>query len=74
MPLPTAARRLALGLLGLTLAAFAGPPGPATAPRAAAAPETAADVTLKSVSYAQLGAAVKAQRGKVVVIDLWGEF
>jgi len=33
-----------------------------------------AAVELKQVKYDQLGDAIKAQRGKVVVVDVWGEF
>jgi thiol:disulfide interchange protein len=31
-------------------------------------------VEVKTVKYAQLGEAVKAQRGKVVVLDVWADW
>jgi hypothetical protein len=40
----------------------------------AAPPEKAGVVELKVVKYNGLVEAVKAQRGKVVVVDVWGEF
>jgi hypothetical protein len=50
----------------------------AAAAFAAAAPADekppAAEVELKPAKYDALKAAVRAQRGKVVVVDFWGEF
>ncbi len=40
----------------------------------AAQDKTAPAVTLKTVKYAGLADAVVQQRGKVVVVDLWGFF
>jgi len=40
----------------------------------AAAPEQKPVVDLKVVKYNDLVEVVKAQRGKVVVLDVWGEF
>ena len=34
----------------------------------------APEIELKAVKYADLKAAVRAQRGKVVVVDIWGVF
>jgi hypothetical protein len=31
-------------------------------------------VTLKTVTYAELGKMVRALKGKVVVVDFWGEY
>jgi hypothetical protein len=33
-----------------------------------------ADVQLKTIKYDALKEAVRAQKGKVVVVDFWGEF
>jgi hypothetical protein len=44
-----------------------------TAPTAAPAPREGV-VELKVVKYNSLVEAIKAQRGKVVVVDVWGEF
>jgi len=38
------------------------------------APQAATDVALKVVKYADLIDAVKANRGKVVVVDVWAEY
>jgi thiol-disulfide isomerase/thioredoxin len=63
--------RLALVLIASSLLLLAGwlgqPAAPAQTPAAAA-------VELKVVKYADLIAAVRAQVGKVVVVDIWGEF
>jgi thiol-disulfide isomerase/thioredoxin len=45
--------------------------GPTVAEPAKPAP---AKVELKTINYAQLVEAVKAHRGKVVVVDVWGDF
>jgi hypothetical protein len=85
----TSSRR-ALPALACLLAAAAGsgqpaPPGtggqdagtsrgvtpPAAVRVAHAAPEP---VTLRVVKYPELCRAVKAERGKVVVLDIWGEY
>jgi thiol-disulfide isomerase/thioredoxin len=49
---------------------------PAVLARAPAPPEkpAPAEVTLKTVKYADLGAFIRAQTGKVVVVDVWGTF
>jgi hypothetical protein len=44
------------------------------APAVADDKPAAAEVELKSVKYDALKAAVRAQRGKVVVVDVWAEF
>jgi len=43
-----------------------------TARTAPPAPEGGGTVELKEVKYGQLCDAVRAQRGKVVVVDVWG--
>jgi hypothetical protein len=40
----------------------------------AAEPAGTDAVALKVVKYAQVADAVKAHRGKIVVVDVWGEF
>jgi hypothetical protein len=58
--------RLTAGLVGIVLlAAF-----PAVAQNTTKEPA----VTLKSVKYAGLAEAVVQNRGKVIVVDLWGFF
>lgn len=44
-----------------------------SAPTAPAAP-TAGEVTLRVVKYQQLIDAVKAQKGKIIVVDIWADF
>jgi hypothetical protein len=61
----TANRFLLLAAAATALAALAAPADD-TPP--------AADVELKPVKYDALKAAVRAQRGKVVVVDVWGVF
>lgn len=39
-----------------------------------AGPPAAGEVQLKTIKYADLVQAVRAQRGKVIVVDLWGDF
>jgi hypothetical protein len=39
-----------------------------------ARPDQSGTIDLKAVKYGGLVEAVKAQRGKVVVVDVWGEF
>lgn len=48
-------------------------PGASKPPEATGSSEREA-VELKTVKYAELAKAFEAQRGKVVVADLWGEF
>jgi hypothetical protein len=46
-------------------------------PMGHAAPEAPADkgqVALRDVKYDDLGQLVRAQKGKVVVVDFWGEY
>jgi hypothetical protein len=41
---------------------------------APAAPPAPSGVELKAVKYRELTRAIRAQRGKVVVVDIWGVF
>jgi thiol-disulfide isomerase/thioredoxin len=63
--MPAAARRIGLIILTLTVVHTWDAAAPADPP---------AGVGLKDVSYRELGEAVKAQRGKVVIVDVWGDF
>ncbi|MGE3809868.1 MAG: hypothetical protein AB7K24_34830 [Gemmataceae bacterium] len=44
----------------------------ALAPLGSPQEEKLADITLKAVKYKELGKLVRAQKGKVVVVDFWG--
>jgi hypothetical protein len=62
-------RRFALcgAFLLLALAAPSMPDG-------RAAPETGGKVSLQDVKYDDLGKLVRSLKGKVVVVDFWGEY
>ncbi len=46
----------------------------ATLAASPAAEQSSDDVTLKNVSYAELGQLVRGLRGKVVVVDFWAHY
>jgi thiol-disulfide isomerase/thioredoxin len=79
MEIPMTRTRLAFGLLSalviLTLGSVqADDPKAAQGQSKDDAAKTPAEVTLKTVKYQQLGEAVKAAKGNVVVVDVWATY
>lgn len=62
------AARRAVGILPLVFSAWF------VFTAATAGPPSNGEVQVKTIEYADLVKAVRAQRGKVVVVDLWGDF
>ena len=64
-----------LGLLVLLTASAAQIPSPVSRPAENSGNKpSAGEVEIKAVKYPELCAAVRAQRGKVVVVDVWAEY
>jgi hypothetical protein len=59
-----------LTLLALAFALFPSP----TARPAPEPPQADAKVTLQDIKYDDLGKFIRSQKGKVVVVDFWGEY
>jgi len=64
-PTPRFSRFLWIGLVGCLVYSVT---------EAAQPPNKPATIELKTVKYDALGEAVRAQQGKVVVVDIWGFF